>query len=705
MPQWIRSSRTPEGVPLLIGDSDDELLDAGIVFGVGCCDETLATSGFSHLVEHLALRDLTGDAVNGSVRGSVTEFHTRGTRAEIGAFFEQLCPRLVALPVEDLDIERRVLLAESEYRAGERPDSLDMLPIQFGWRGLGLLSLFETGLRSVTQEAVTGWANQWFTASNAIGWSTGDLGAVRFDLPGGPPPPRDCRPRATEPGWLSAPASSVGLGFVTELSPAGRLLSHLLAARAKAALRREQGLIYALETEAIALPDCVHNVLWLPEVGARAESVTDTMLTLLEQLAEQGPSDEEIHEAVAGWQRFGDDRQSRVGVLFATAALGLVGQRPIEDVDPPSVEAVAAQALTAQESLLVKVPSGTRVGHRLKKIDTLSTTPIKGRTFAGGTRWGRLPIPIGPLQRLSVSAEGVSVRVFRTCHSMRFDACDGAIVQPGGDVWLLGSRGAWLAVKPNLYLRRDRVTAEVLSHLPDPHIVPPAPEERRVKQAAAGRIELDTAETIAFAGHLPPSEPILAFAELASVDGRRLLVASDRRMLIADVRAGVLRNLSSIHHVDVRKTHLRGLAHDVLVLELERSELALAFKRSADIRAIETLIAAGSQRVRESGGEAADDDQNARPIKHLRYQDLLRPPTALAAVTVGLGAGMFGDLNLVPHGGVVGALVTVALLAIIGVARRRSGWDWRNAALSYSTTGPVLALVLLATVLERTLGF
>jgi hypothetical protein len=287
---------------------------------------------------------------------------------------------------------------------------------------------------------------------------------------------------------------------------------------------------------------------------------------------------------------------------------------------------------------------------------------------------------------------------------MRFDACDGAIVQPGGDVWLLGSRGAWLAVKPKLYLRRDRVTEEILSHLPSAAIVPVAPAERRITQEAADHIELDTAETIAFAAHLLPSEPILAFAELASVDGRRVLVASDRRMLIADVRAGVLRNLSSIHHVDVRGTHLRGLAHDVLVLELERSEVALAFKRSSDIRAIETLIIAGSQRARESGGEAADDDENARPIRRLRYQDLLRPPTALAAVTVGLGAGMVGGLNRVPHGGLVGALLTVALLAAIGVARRRSGWDWRNAALAYSTTGPVLALVLLATLLQRTLG-
>jgi len=46
----------------------------------------------------------------------------------------------------------------------------------------------------------------------------------------------------------------------------------------------------------------------------------------------------------------------------------------------------------------------------------------------------------------------------------------------------------------------------------------------------------------------------------------------------------------------------------------------------------------------------------------------------------------------------------VALLAGVGVARRGSGGDWRSAAFAYSTTAPILALVLAGTVLERALG-
>jgi zinc protease len=698
----MRWSETADGVPLVTGDCEDELLDAGIVFGVGPSDETLATSGLSHLVEHLALRGLETDGVNGSVHASLTEVHIRGTRAEISGFFSEMGRRLSALPTEDLDVERRVLGAESNFRHPGRPESLEMMPIRFGWLGLGLV--FETGLRLATPESATAWARRWFTASNAVCWSTGDPGNLRLGLPVGDRPTRECRPRLTDAGWVPAATSSVGLSFVTEPSRAGRLLNSLLARRVEAVLRHEQGLVYAVRPVTMPLPDCVYSLLWLPEVVTHAEAVADASLTALEELAEQGPGEAAIHDTIAHRQRFGDDPQNRIAALFDAAELRLIGQRPIDALDPPSAEAVRIQAMAARRSALVRVPRGTRVGHRLKKLETESSAPIKGRTFAGAIRCGRMPIPIGPLQRLAVSEEGVTVRALRIRRSLRFDACDGAIVQPGGEVILLGNRGNWLVVRPEKYFRRRRVTAEVLRHLPETSVVPPEPEARRVVEAAQGKLDLQTPEALAFARYLPPCEPILAFAALVSADGRRVLVATDRRTLVADVRPSGLRNISSLHHVDVRRTHLRGLAHDALVLELEEREVALTFTRTSDAAAIRTLIEACAQRARDLGDEAVDDAQNERPIAHLRYQDILRGPAALAAVTVGLGGGLVSDLGDVPRGGLVGAVAMVALLTVIGLARRGSDRDWRSAALAYSTTAPILALVLAGTLLERALG-
>ena len=700
----MRWSQTSDGVPLLTGDCEDDLLDAGIVFGVGPSDETLQTSGFSHLVEHLVLRDLDADRLNGSVQGNLTEVHIRGTRAEISGFFAEVGRRLTALPTDDFDVERRVLGAESGFRAPGRHASLEMLSIRFGWRGLGLESLFETGLRAATPEAVTAWAGRWFTAANAICWSTGDLGAVRPGLPDGGTPARDCRPRFLEPGWVPAAIGSVGISFVTELSPAGRLLNGLLAKRVEQVLRHERGLVYTVQPAGVTLPDCVHGLLWLPEVGPQAETATDAALSVLEGLAERGPDADEVDQAISFWRRFDEDPQNRIAALFDAAALRLIGQQPIQDAEPPSPDDVRAQAIAARDSVLVRVPRGTRVGHRLKKVETEPSDPIKGRTFAGATRWGRLPIPIGPLQHLTLGADGVSVRALRRRRSMRFDACDGAIVQPGGEVILLGNRGDWLVVKPDLYLRRGRVTAEVLRRLPESSVVRPEPEARRVTEAAEGQIDLHTPEALAFARFLAPSEPILGFAELVSAGGRRVLVVTDRRTLVADARPTGLHNLSSVHHVDVRGTHLRGLAHDVLVLELEKRELALTFAHPSEIAGIRHLIISEAEHAREQGYEAVEDDQNEHPIRHLRYQDILRGPAALAAITVGLGAGTLDDLGRVPHGGLLGAVVMVALLAVAGLARRGSHHDWRSAAFAYSTTAPILAVVLLGTVLERTLG-
>lgn len=369
VPAWMRWSQTSDGVPLVIGDCDDELLDAGIVFGVGPCDETLTTSGFSHLVEHLALRGLEPELVNGSVQASLTEIHIRGTRVEIAGFFAEAGRRLTALPTDDLDVERRVLGAESDFRGPGQPGFLEMMPIRFGWRGLGLESLFESCLRMAIPEAVTGWAQRWFTASNAICWSTGDPGAVRLGLRHGRRPGRDCRPRLTDPGWVTTATSSVGLSFVTELSPAGRLLNSLLARRVEAVLRHERGLVYTVEPLTSLLPDCVYSVLWLPEVGAHAEAVTDLSMTILDQLAEEGPGDDEIHETIAVWRRDGEDPQNRAAALFDAARLRLIGQEPIGDTDPPA-DAVMSQAVAARDSAIVRVPRGTRVGHRIKKLET-----------------------------------------------------------------------------------------------------------------------------------------------------------------------------------------------------------------------------------------------------------------------------------------------------------------------------------------------
>ncbi len=64
-------------------------LRAGLLFRTGRADETLATAGQTHLIEHMALSTLgdTEQRHNGFVSGVVTGFFTVAIRSKYPAFF------------------------------------------------------------------------------------------------------------------------------------------------------------------------------------------------------------------------------------------------------------------------------------------------------------------------------------------------------------------------------------------------------------------------------------------------------------------------------------------------------------------------------------------------------------------------------------------------------------------------------------------
>jgi hypothetical protein len=107
-----------DGVPVLWANGPEPYVGA-LVFRVGLADETLATLGLSHLVEHLALHAggrRRFDA-NGFVDETRTVFWAAGTREEVCGFLADVAAGIGSLPLERLDTERRVLLTEAQARA------------------------------------------------------------------------------------------------------------------------------------------------------------------------------------------------------------------------------------------------------------------------------------------------------------------------------------------------------------------------------------------------------------------------------------------------------------------------------------------------------------------------------------------------------------------------------------------------------------
>lgn len=88
---------------------------AGLFFRVGVADETLATTGITHLVEHLALHrhGLSDLHYNGATSATYTLFHVTGTPAEVTTYLNGVCAALRDLPLERLETEREILRTES----------------------------------------------------------------------------------------------------------------------------------------------------------------------------------------------------------------------------------------------------------------------------------------------------------------------------------------------------------------------------------------------------------------------------------------------------------------------------------------------------------------------------------------------------------------------------------------------------------------
>src|SRR5215471_6172608 len=91
-------------------------LQACLIVGVGRSDETIVTSGITHIVEHLALQPLAGKpyACNGSVGTVATRFQVVGGSEEVAGFLGSVAGHLSRLPLDRLADEARVLQIEGE---------------------------------------------------------------------------------------------------------------------------------------------------------------------------------------------------------------------------------------------------------------------------------------------------------------------------------------------------------------------------------------------------------------------------------------------------------------------------------------------------------------------------------------------------------------------------------------------------------------
>lgn len=236
-----------DGVPTLLAPTGGPMR-AGLTFRVGTADETLARSGVTHLLEHLALAPL-GMAdyhFNGATSPVFTTFHMQGSEQDIATFLTAVCANLTDLPTGRLEVEKEILRTEWSSRGGSPVEAVPLW--RHGTRDFGLTSYPEWGLGALTGDDLRQWAARWFTRENAVLWIAGDRvpAGLRLALPAGvrQPAPAASSALPRTPAYFVSGSRAVVLDAVVRRRTAASLFADVLERELFRSLRQEGGLSY-----------------------------------------------------------------------------------------------------------------------------------------------------------------------------------------------------------------------------------------------------------------------------------------------------------------------------------------------------------------------------------------------------------------------------------------------------------------------------
>lgn len=410
------------GVPAFVVPDGPRVPVVGLTFRVGRADETAATSGLSHLVEHLALPATTAMPFdfNGTVDTLFTSLFASGDLDDLRDFVATTSGLLANLPEERLETERRILVAEESTRStgGAR----QALALRFGPVGHGLPGYFEYGLRRAEWPDVAGWASERFTAASAAFWLSGatidDLG-LELELPGGgrrdePPLPREIDDLSTPAVYAAGSSVGICLSLLADRRAATRIALDTYADALRERLRYELALSYSIEHDLHALTaDVSHLCVTADVADEHIATWLEEATRILEQLAGDGPSDEVLVRTKARYRRYDRDEPAATGWAAMCAEWELVG-RPVPThadhaaaYDAVTTEAVAQALEGMRASLLVLGPDGTPVPTSFSEYPVYSSARFDGRRHRPGSRRDRLRRHLRDVELFS-SQDGVA---------------------------------------------------------------------------------------------------------------------------------------------------------------------------------------------------------------------------------------------------------------------------------------------------------
>lgn len=472
-----------QGIPTVLASRPGGTMLAGLVFRVGRADETLATTGITHLVEHLALHEhgVTDLHYNGQTDDTFTQFIVQGTEAEIVDYLNGVCRSLRELPMARLETEKQILRTESDTRGGSNLTAMSIY--RYGAQGYGLVAYDEIGLTNVTPDSAASWVERWFTRQNAVLWITADQVPDGLDLrlPDGVrrPMPVVTSALETTPAWMRGNGNATVLDAVIPRSTAGSVFATVLSKRMFRELRQESGLCYT--ADASYYPRDADKALiraYADADPAKREAVVGGFIDVLAGLRFGTVEQSELDAARTRALRYLEEPEERSRRLPGYAANLLSGHpnltaaelvRELEQISAEDLREIAEEVWA---SALLQLPVGDLDWAGVTAAPAHSTSTVSGQTFASLS---------GDGTAIVIGHDGVSVTYPGGQSTVLFRDTVAMASWPDGARQLTGRDGFHVSIEPTLHPVTPAALAQIDTSVPGPlHIRMPARDPERI---------------------------------------------------------------------------------------------------------------------------------------------------------------------------------------------------------------------------------
>jgi zinc protease len=478
-----------DGVPTLLAPTSGPMR-AGLTFRVGTADETLARSGITHLLEHLALAPLglTDYHFNGTTAPIFTSFYMQGPEPDIAGFLTAVCASLHNLPMARLEVEKEILRTEWSSRGNA---AMDAVPLwRHGARDHGLTSYPEFGLSALTEHDLRQWAARWFTRENAVLWIAGDRvpAGLRLSLPAGvrAPVPAASNALPRTPAYFVNGSRAVALDAVVRRRTAASVFAGVLERELYRSLRQEDGLSYTINTGYEPRGDGYASLRALADaLPEKQDAVLGGFVDVLAKLRVGRIEQADLDATVAKREDFLGTAEVDAARLPTLALNVLTGERNLTvDEHRAELKAVTVADLheVTQETMstaLLMVPDGHGADWAgFAEAPTRSAQTVPGTAYREKEGDGEL----------RVGVDGVSYVGAGGPLTVRYAECAALLAWPDGARQLIGHDAISMRIEPTMFDLHPGAIRVIDSQVPATNqVVMPARAPDRIPQPGGGR--------------------------------------------------------------------------------------------------------------------------------------------------------------------------------------------------------------------------